>query len=95
MSPEVLEKYFDNEGITKKHLGLTSVLIEGVDKHGITSMISSKIDELGGNINPQDNQTHNGIFTWRMVIENLTKKREKELLKFLQTDHGFTKVIVV
>ncbi len=90
-----LEKHLDDAEITKEHLGLTSILIEGPDAHGITSLVSSKIDALGGNINPQENRTHNGIFTWRMVVENLSRKDEKNLERFLNKDRRFTNVIVV
>jgi len=99
MEPHDLENYFDNAKITKKHLGLTSVLIEGRDGPGITSLVSSAVSKLGGNIGPMDNIPHDGsegkTFTLRMVIESLTGEAEATLEKIFRGDSRITKVIIV
>jgi guanosine-3',5'-bis(diphosphate) 3'-pyrophosphohydrolase len=99
MNPTDLEKHFNDAEITKKHLGLTSILIEGIDGPGITSLVSSKVSELGGNIGPMTNRPHDEgkdiTFTLRMVVENLSPKNEARLNKFFQNDSRITKVIVV
>ncbi len=99
MNPHDLEKHFDDTQITKKHLGLTSILIEGLDTPGITSLVSSKIRDLGGNISPMENRVHERpegtTFSLRMVVENLSSKAEKELSKVLHSDPCITKIIVV
>lgn len=99
MDPHNLEKHFDDTQITKQHLGLTSILIEGLDGPGITSLVSSMVTALGGNIGPMENRVQdsagNTTFTLRMVIENLSRKREMELSKSLQSELRITKVIVV
>lgn len=99
MNPIVLEKHFNDAEITKNHLGLTSILIEGIDGPGITSLVSSKVSELGGNIGPLTNRPHDGgketTFTSRMVVENLSPVNEAKLNKFIQKDPRIKKVVIV
>jgi hypothetical protein len=94
-----LEKHFDEAGITKKELGLTSILIEGFDGPGINSLVASSVTTLGGNIGPMENRPHDTLggatFTIRMVVENLTEISEKELSKLLKADKRITKTVVV
>ena len=99
MEPHDLEGHFDSAKITKESLGLTSILIEGRDGPGITSLVSSAVSKLGGNIGPMDNIPHDGsegkTFTLRMVIENLTGESEVALEKTFREDPRITKVIIV
>mgnify|MGYP002813529374 CR=1 FL=1 len=99
MNPADLEKHFNDAEITKEHLGLTSILIEGIDGPGITSLVSSKVSELGGNIGPMTNRPHEGggetTFTSRMVVENLSPKKEAMLKSFFQKDSRIKKVVIV
>lgn len=94
-----LEKHFDEAGITKKELGLTSIFIEGLDGPGINSLVSSEVTALGGNIGPMENRPHDNpegaTFTIRMVVENLTKLGEEKLSESLKSDKRITKTIIV
>lgn len=99
MDVKNLKNHFDEAGITKKELGLTSILIEGLDGPGINSLVSSKVTALGGNIGPMINRSHDGVggatFTIRMVVENLTEDDEKDLSKSLREDSRITTISVV
>ncbi len=99
MDVKNLKNHFDEAGITKNGLGLTSILIEGMDGPGINSLVSSNVTSLGGNIGPMINRTHDTLsgatFTIRMVVENLNETSEKELLELLKADKRITKTIVV
>jgi len=99
MYPKLLEEYLDKYGITKDGLGLTSVLVEGLDVPGIFTSTSSAITELGGNIGPLINTPHESsqgtTFSLRMIVENLSKTDEETLLKKLKGGQQITKVVVV
>jgi len=99
MNPDDLKKYFDDAGITKNQLGLTSILIEGKDVPGISTLVTSEIGKLGGNIGPMENRPHESqggtTFTLRMVVKDLSLGKEIELSKALQSDSRITKVVVV
>jgi len=94
-----LEKHFDEAEITKSHLCISSILIEGVDGPGIWTLVSSAVSALGGNIGPMENRPHisaeGTTFTLRMVVENLSGESELKLAEAFGSDPRITKVIVV
>jgi len=98
MDTKDLERHLDEAGFTKEKLGLTSISIEGRDGPGISTLVTSEVNALGGNIGPMENRPHENMgvttFTMRLVVENLTRADEIKLEKALQ-DSRISKVIVV
>jgi GTP pyrophosphokinase len=93
---KLLESELDQIDITKEKMGFTSIMVRGTDKPGVLQLITSNIRSLGGNVR----FNHGGVngkyvFEQRMIVENLSREREKELAEIFQTDSRITKVIIV
>jgi guanosine-3',5'-bis(diphosphate) 3'-pyrophosphohydrolase len=95
MDPKDLEKHFDEAEITKKHMGLTSILIEGSDNPGLLNFFASEVENFGGNIRTNYGESDKITFTQHLIIENLTAECEAKLATAFRKDPRITKVIVV
>ncbi|MCX6704347.1 MAG: HD domain-containing protein [Candidatus Woesebacteria bacterium] len=87
----------DTEGITKGKMGFTTIYVEGHDQPGMSKNIIGQATDLGANINFQKGNKSkiNATFSLKLIVENLSKKSEKELSKALHSDPRITKIIVV
>jgi GTP pyrophosphokinase len=96
MDTSVLTEILDTEGITKEKIG-TTIYIEGYDQPGLSTDITGKITDFGGNIGFQKGNVSkiNKTFSMKLIVENLTSGKEEELTNNFQADPRITKVIVV
>lgn len=91
-----LDKYLDEINFTKKSLGITSIYIEGVDKPGLLSQITSAIKNEGGNIRINYGTSNaGGRFAQRFVIESLSQTSEEKLQKLYNGMGGLKRVLIV
>ncbi len=75
----------DEAGITKEHLGWTTINIVGpanTNKPGVLASLASLVSQFGGNILRTVNNTFSdGSFTLRWVIKGLAKENRQTLLE--------------
>lgn len=91
-----LRGYLKKYKITKKDLGLTSILIEGKNKSDLLSFFSSKVGKLEGDIRWIEGGSAEGTSYYiRMVVQNLTPNTEAKIKQMFAKNRSVSKIEVV
>ena len=97
--PEKLKASLMDAEITKEKMGITSILIEGVDDSGINAYVSTEIAIINGIIGPFTNvvheKGHKKTFVLRIVANDIDKDGENRLKHLFEKDQRFNKVIII
>lgn len=86
-----LEKWFDDEGVTKEKLGLYSIYVKGADVPGVLGDLTSWIRNYGGNIRGiAHKRDKTGEYSLRIVVEKLTVEGIDVIPQLLENDPRFS-----
>lgn len=97
ITKEELNKQLDKYGITKKELGITSILVQGMtDDKNLLNIFTSQISEHHGNIRYSEGVGDTGEgFKIKFLVEGLSKNAEREIKKTFKNNPKIRKTIVV
>lgn len=97
VTKEELNRQLDKYGITKKNLGITSILVQGTtDDKNLLNIFTSQISEHHGNIRYSEGMGDTGEgFKIKFLVEGLSKNSERKLRKAFRSHPKISKSVVV
>lgn len=97
VTKEDLVKQMEEFGITKKSLGITTILVEGdLDNKNLLNIFTSEISKFNGNIRYSEGVGEAGDgFRIKFLVEGLSKEAERRLRKTFKHDPRISKSKVV
>jgi (p)ppGpp synthase/HD superfamily hydrolase len=90
-----LNERLDNAHITKKELGLSTILLVGKDHPGILVDVVKLISDMDTNIVHIDQKNGDKNFNLRIIVSGLNQLQENTLRGILENDNRFSKNKVV